>query len=486
MPVEGSYLKVEFGTRQDYEDYIAGHPDSNTIYYLTDTHQILLDGSNYSGNPRTVVYVGQVDTPKDVKPLVGYPSDTQFIYSVGESCSLYLVSQDNQAIELSKILDGSIGSSKVNFIVDEITNSEGTSSEVPSTKALVNYIKSYASEHFNNFARLDEDGHIDPSQYNFGDVTESNTLQPVNGSSIKKALDSKVNVEEHRDLSTNDFDNIYKTILDTLIISSGESSSSTILWGNDDATDSSIVNRPRIYPGTTLSEDVKVDVGGLLDAKTTLKRLESLDSSSVVTDSTKVTSRTTSPISGGIVYNTVSRLQDQVKESVTLNFNQAEVVTAVVPSSTTSLSSLDELLSSKLTLSKQIQSTNEIGDFTKYVYFTFDLLISRRSSSEISEDVDEENYTKRVKVKVLNGQTASTIVTISDSLSANLVLSVETVQNSLNLTIKLFNHSQSDGTVQVENNQPVYTQDKILTLKLFGVTCNYPLSDTVLSPMEVN
>lgn len=457
MPAEGSRLKVEYGTRQEYDNYVAlsGRPDPSVIYYLTDTRQIIIDGDSYSKNPNTLVYAGQVSSPDDVEPLQGKDyRDTQFIYSVGDSCKLYLVSQDHTTpVELNKILDGSIDFNQVNFVVGTISTDNPLEDKVPSVKALIDYVVKYTEDYVNSqkniengIVGLNSEGKISSEQYEYEVVNggaaygsdhdkdrtdlrwSSEKDLPVTGSRLNELLSDRVAKEPRRDLSTNDFDNIYKTMLDTLSTTSA-TSSAAVLWGDKDATGTSIKGRPIVYDGYTKSEAVVSDPGGLLDAKSTLKRLESFTNNFKSTES----------------------------------FNITDQVSAKIPSSQLVVDNINDLLSTELTLENQYTLPKS--------YYNFEYLVLELSL------VDREYNETKVKMKVYDSQVNELSVKISDSLFVQVSAKVTpTTETEVSLKITVTSYPLDNGVVDMDTQlEQIEVKDEVINVSQAG-TLDYTLS----------
>lgn len=451
MPAEGSRLKVEYGTRQEYDNYVAlsGHPDPSVIYYLTDTRQIIIDGDSYSKNPNTLVYAGQVNSPDDVEPLQGKDyRDTQFIYSVGDSYKLYLVSQDHTTpVELNKILDGSIDFSQVNFVVSTISTGNRLEDKVPSVKALIDYVVKYTEDYVNSqkniengIVGLNSEGKISSEQYEYevinGDAAygsdhdkdrtdlrwSSEKDLPVTGSRLNKLLSDRVAKEPHRDLSTNDFDNIYKTMLDTLSTTS-TTSSTAVFWGDKDATGTSIKGRPIVYDGYTKSEAVVSDPGGLLDAKSTLERLEKFTNNFKATES----------------------------------FNITDQVSAKIPSSRMIVDNINDLLSTELVLENQYTLPKS--------YYSFEYLVLELSL------VDREYNETEVKMKVYGSQVNELSVKISDSLFVQISAEVTpATETEVSLKITVTSYPLDNGAVDMDTQlEQVEVRDEVINVSQAGV-----------------
>lgn len=315
-PVVDEPLRVRFGSKLDYDNRSnkGSNEDQSTVYYLTDTHQIILSGTSYSRSSDTIIYAGHVDSPSDVKFKQGVDSendDVCFIYSVGNDNKLYLIKKDSVAVELNKIGNKTIGSGQVDFIVSSISQgSSGSTSEVPSTKALIDYITSYVSNYVNSnknqpngILGLDNNGKIKPDQYDFDQYDSlkgfsGSSSKPVNGSSVKAALNDKVDKEENRQLSTNDFDAVYKAAVEGLVASG---SIKKIDW-ND------INNKP--------FSDTLDSTAGPLDVKSKISSLESefKEADTGLSDSI------------GEVRKDVSNLQEQVDEIEKSSLSSTDII----------------------------------------------------------------------------------------------------------------------------------------------------------------
>lgn len=451
MPAEGSRLKVEYGTRQEYDNYVAlsGRPDPSVIYYLTDTRQIIIDGDSYSKNPNTLVYAGQVSSPSDAEPLQGKDyRDTQFIYSVGDSCKLYLVSQDHTTpVELNKILDKSIDFSQVNFVVSTISTGNRLEDKVPSVKALIDYVVKYTEDYVNSqknikngIVGLNSEGKISSEQYEYEiinggaaygsdrdkdrtDLRWSSEMDlPVTGSKLNELLSDRVAKEPSRDLSTNDFDNVYKTMLDTLV-STSTASGSVVFWGDKDTTGTSIKGRPIVYDGYTKSEAVVSDPGGLLDAKSTLERLERFTNNFKATES----------------------------------FNITDQVSAKIPSSQLIVDNINDLLSTELTLENQYTLPKS--------YYSFEYLVLELSL------VDREYNETEVKMKVYGSQVNELSVKISDSLFVQISAEVTPVtETEVSLKITVTSYPLDNGAVDMDTQlEQVEVRDEVINVSQAGV-----------------
>lgn len=504
-------LKVQYGTSEEYKSYLSNNnnvPRSGVVYYLSDTRQIMLQGLNFSRDFDTLIYGGHVDSKDKVLVKEGYSPDAKFIYSVGDSYSLYLIYTGiDTPVELNKIAEGSIDYRKVNFIVSEITGS-GNDQQVASTKALVDYIRNYVENYLNSqkniangVAGLDDQVHISNDVIDMDTSPSSDSSKPVTSSGIKEALDRKVDKEDKRDLSTNDFDNIYKTAIDALITSSGESEGNKVYWGGKSGDGTNIEGRPVVYDVDDPIKDENVGDNGLLDAKTALGRIKAVEESSApVTDSSQIDGTTKRAIASGIVYNTISDLKDSVKLSINLPDVQGTSL-LTRPSETVIVADASVLFDSTINFSKETSisydenDTNEdrkkitkqisdLGGLSRFVYFNVTVGLS---SEAVSEDSTEfilsvlPNHKSYFSLKYNDEITAQISVELNITSDSTVSCNITCTSSSNTMTLSMRN---VDGTEDETSQVPVLTTHEIASLKVVSVQGVFPLSSQILSQIS--